>query len=161
MSRNDVYVDLKGQEISLAPLNADERRLIARLRRRAGTHPAWDDFDNYWTRAIARFAEEQGLSRSAVRRTAVYRIAQDLSGRLAVAAGLARAPDYRDELAELIQRHFPTRRAFCEATGLSEDLLSHALAHRKHLSLQTLTEALRRIGYAIHITPALERKQTG
>jgi hypothetical protein len=34
-----------------------------------------------------------------------------------VAAGLARLPDYRDELKELIRRHFPSRRAFCKASG--------------------------------------------
>jgi hypothetical protein len=157
----DVYVDLKGQEIPLAALDADERKLVARLRRRARTHPDWDDFDHYWTRAVAAFSEARGVSRSDARHTAVYRIARDLSGRLAVAAGLARVPDYRDELAELIRQHFPTRRAFCAATGLSEDLLSHVLAHRKHLSLGTLTEALGRIGCALHITAGPQRKQTG
>jgi hypothetical protein len=161
MSRPDVYVDLKGQEIPLVALDADERQLVGRLRRRARTHPDWDDFDNYWTRAVQAFAQARGLGRAEARHTAVYRIAQDLSGRLAVAAGLARVPDYRDELETLIREHFPTRRAFCEATGLSEDLLSHVLARRKHLSLGTLTEALRRIGYGLHITAEPPRKRTG
>src|SRR5919202_1213330 len=147
MSRADAYVDLKGRDIPLADLDADERKLVARLRRRARTHPDWDDFDNYWTRAVAAFYEARGRSRAEARQTPVYRVAQDLSGRLAVTAGLARVPDYRDELEELIRERFPTRRAFCEATGLSEDLLSHVLAHRKHLSLGTLTKALARIGF--------------
>jgi hypothetical protein len=73
---------------------------------------------------------------------------------LAVAAGLARRPDYRDELEELIRTHFPSRRAFCKATGVSEDLLSHVLAGRKHLSVPTLIQALERIGYVLHIAPA-------
>ena len=96
-----------------------------------------------------------------VRISAVYRIAQDLSGRLGVAAGFIRPPDYRDELEELILTRFPSRRAFCKATGLSEDMLSHVLAGRKDLSLATLTRALERIGYAVHIKPTMERKQTG
>lgn len=64
-----------------------------------------------------------------------------------------RAPDYRDELDELIRENFPTRRAFCEATGISEDMLCHVLARRKHLAIDTLNEALSRIGYTLRIQP--------
>ena len=72
---------------------------------------------------------------------------------LVLSAGLARASDYRDELEELVRSRFGTRRAFCEATGLSEDMVSHVLARRKHLAIDTLTEALGRIGCALHIVP--------
>jgi hypothetical protein len=85
-----------------------------------------------------------------------YRVGQDLGSRLAVAAGAARPPDYRDDLEELIRTRFRTRREFCEATGISEDMLSHVLARRKHLALDTLTEALNRIGYTLHIAPLAE-----
>ena len=94
-------------------------------------------------------------------------MAADLSGRIAVAAGIARLGDYRDELEELIREKFPSRRAFCEASGLSEDMLSHVLAGRKDLSLAKLTEALGRIGYRLRIVPLPEcarpqqQKQTG
>ncbi len=67
---------------------------------------------------------------------------------------MARLPDYRDELAELIDRLFATRRQFCEATGLSEDLLSHVLGRRKHLAIHTLVEALNRIGFSLRIMPS-------
>lgn len=157
----NVYVDLDGNEITLNDLDAEERRLLARLRRRARTHPDWCAFDSYWMRAVAEFYDARGLTRKDCVRTAVYRIAQDLGNRLGIAAGLVRPPDYRDQLEELILEHFPSRRAFCEATGLSEDMLSHVLAGRKDLSLGTLTVALRRIGYVLHITAALPRKQTG
>ena len=135
--------------------------MVARLRRRARTHPDWHDFGNYWTRAVAAFYEARGYSRARKRQTVVYRIAQDLSSRIAVATGWARMPDYRDELEDLIRRQFPTRRAFCKATGIAEDLLSHVLAGRKDLSLATLTKGLEQIGYALHIAPAAPRKQTG
>jgi hypothetical protein len=46
------------------------------------------------------------------------------------------------------------RRAFCEATGLGEDMLSHVLAGRKDLSVPALTRALERIGYRLRIVPA-------
>jgi hypothetical protein len=88
----------------------------------------------------------------------VYRIAQDIGGRIALATGMARLGDYRDELEMLIHQRFRTRREFCEATGLSEDMLSHVLAKRKHLAVDTLVEALGRIGYALHIAPVPEVK---
>jgi hypothetical protein len=156
-----IYEDVEGDPIGLADLDAAEGRLLARLRRRARTHPDWNDFDNYWTRAVAEFYDARGMSRAASRKTAVYRVAQDLSSRLAVAASLSRPPDYRDQLDELIRERFASRRAFCEAAGLSEDLLSHVLAGRKHLSLATLSRALERIGYRLELTPLRRRKRTG
>jgi hypothetical protein len=161
VNRSDLYVDLEGRQIGLAALDADERKLVAGLRRRARARPSWDDFDNFWTEAVPAFYAARGRSRADSQRTVVYQIAQDLSSRLAVASGLARLPDYRDQLEELIRKHFPSRRAFCQATGLSEDLLSHVLAGRKHLSLATLTRALDRIGYALSITPSPQQKRTG
>jgi hypothetical protein len=161
MKRTDHYVDLEGKPIPLADLDAEERRLVAHLRRRAHIDPDWDAFDNYWTKTVASLYAARGRSWTQARQTVVYQIAQDLSSRLAVRAGLARLPDYRDELEELISAHFPSRRAFCKATGLSEDMLSHVLAGRKDLSLAKLTSALERVGYALHIAPARQRKQTG
>jgi hypothetical protein len=161
MRQTDVYVDLEGRPIPLAGLDADERRLVVRLRRRARANPDWDAFDNWWTVAVPAFYQARGLARRAVPRTAPWRIAQDLSSRLGLAAGLVRVPDYRDELDELIRARFPSRRAFCAATGLSEAMLSHVLAGRKDLSLATLTRALGRIGYGLRIAPAPRRKRTG
>jgi len=61
--------------------------------------------------------------------------------------------DYRDELELLIVTRFRTRREFCAATGLSEDMLSHVLARRKHMAIDTLTEALARTGFRLTIVP--------
>jgi len=92
MKRADVSVDLDGQEIALSALDAEERRLVARLRRRARTHPDWNDFDNDWLREVAAFYDARGISRRRSRETAVFRIGQDLSGRLGLASGLV-SPD--------------------------------------------------------------------
>jgi hypothetical protein len=154
VKRVDAYIDLDGNEVALDGLDAEERRLVARLRRRARTHPDWSDFGTYWMRAVAEFYDARGLSRSALLRTAAYRVGQDLSNRLGIDAGLIRPPSYRDDLEDLIDTRFPSRRAFCEATGISEDMLSHVLAGRKDLSLAALTKGLGRIGYALHIRPA-------
>jgi hypothetical protein len=161
MRSADVYVTLTGQEVALTGLNREERRLLRTLERRARTHPSWTDFGNYWTREVAAFYDGRGLSRAESRRSPVYRIAQDLCSRLGIAEGLVRAPEYRAELEELIRLKFRTRRAFCEATGLSEAMLSHVLAGRKDLSLESLSKALDRIGYRLRIVPAAKAKRTG
>src|SRR5262245_21067576 len=127
MRATDVYVDLDGHEIALGALDAEERRLVARLQRRARTHPDWTDFRNYYTRVVAALYDGRGVSRKAMVRTPVWRIAQDLSGRLGIAAGLVRPDDYLGDLEDLIREKFPSHRAFCKATGLSEDVLKQVL----------------------------------
>ena len=96
MTSNDKYTDLEGREVSLTGLDEAERKLVSLLRRRAATHPNWTDFDNFWTKAVADFYDARGLTRKQSSNTAVFRIAQDLSSRLAVRSGMARLPDYRD-----------------------------------------------------------------
>ncbi len=157
MNRTKEYIDLKGQSHSLAELDTEERALIRELRDYASGH-SWNDYSNFWLSRVGYFYARRGMSRQETLRTAVYRIGQDLGSRLAVAEGMAQPPDYREDLAELIRTHFSTRRAFCEATGLSEDMLSHVLARRKHLAIDTLTKALAHIGYTLHIAPASEVK---
>jgi hypothetical protein len=80
---------------------------------------------------------------------------------IAVATGMARYGDYRDELVELIQEHFPSRTAFCKKTGISPTMLSHVMAGRKQLSLGALTAALERVGCQLRIVPAARAKRTG
>jgi len=160
MAHDDTYIDLGSREISLAKLDKEERRLVTLLRRRAATHPDWTDFDNFWMRTVAEFYDGRGVPRKESSGTTVFRVAQDLSSRLAVASATARLPDYRDELEELIRARFRTRRAFCKATGVSEDMLSHVLAGRKDLSMHTLSRALERIGYRLQITPVPRKRRT-
>ena len=114
----------------------------------------WSAFSNLWMARIAELYADQNLTRPQIRKTVVFRICQDLDSRLAVSKGMARQPDYRYELALLIEQRFQTRREFCEATGLSEDMLSHVLAGRKHLAINTLEESLHRIGFSLHIVPS-------
>jgi hypothetical protein len=146
-------MDVQKEVINVTDRTDGEPKLVAELKRQAKQLGDWNEFENYWTRAVADFYKESGLTRKQIRETAVYRIAQDLGSRIAVEAGIARAPDYRDELERLIRFQFQTRRAFCQATGLTEDMLSHVLAGRKHLAIDTLAQALDRIGYAIKILP--------
>ena len=147
------YVNLKGDFICVADLTDAEQKFVAKLKRQAKQHPDWNEFWNFWTHGVADFYKESGLTRKQIRETGVYRIAQDLGSRLAIQAGVARAPDYRDELDALIRSRFQTRREFCQATGLTEDMLSHVLAGRKHLAIETLSEALQKIGFSLRIVP--------
>lgn len=158
---NAIYVDLQGREWSLDALDSAERRLVAKLRKNGDAYQKapgdslqkWCDFDNYWLPLVVDFYTRRGLTHKEVTKTPVFEIAQDVSGRMAVALGLARRPDYRSRLAEIIDSDFKTSRAFCKATGLSEDMLSHVLAGRKDLSMEALTNALDRIGYTIRFVP--------
>jgi hypothetical protein len=153
MKRNDVYVDLNGDALALGELDAEERKLLARLRRRAKANPDWDHFDNYWTVAIPDFYEARGLVRKAVPRTLLWQIAQDLSSRLGIAAGHVQPPGPLDELDEFILSQFGSPRDFCRATGISHAALDGYLAGRADLSLLTLAEGLQRIGYRLRILP--------
>ena len=63
MHRANLYVDLDGRELCLEHLDAEERLLLARLRRRARTNPDWDAFDNYWTHAVPAFYQGRGLAK--------------------------------------------------------------------------------------------------
>jgi hypothetical protein len=160
MKRNDVYVDLDGNEVSLANLDPEERRLTAQLRRRADTKPDWIDFDNFAFNAVTDLCNTEGTPRKKVKQSIPFQIALDLSARLGIDQGMIRSPDYLDQLEDLVLNHFPSRRAFCKATGLSDSMLSHVLAGRKDLSLAVLTKALARIGYQLRITPG-QRRRTG
>jgi hypothetical protein len=156
-----VYLDLDGNAISLDGLDAGERRLLGRLERRARTQPDWNDFDNYRMPEVAAFYAGRGLSRADTIQTPIYRIAQDLSAGLGMAQGMIRPPDYLDQFEDLVLNHFPSRRAFCQASGLSEEVVDDVLAGRKDLSLEELSKALERAGYRLRIVPAARAKRTG
>jgi len=149
----DKYTDLRGVTHSLSALDDEERSLVEALIERAASETDWNRYSNHWTRRVAEFYDARGLSRDESCRTTVYRIAQDLASRIGIAAGIVRPPDYRDELADLVRRRFRSQREFCQATGISEDMLSHVLARRKHLAIDTLNDALARIGYTVRIEP--------
>lgn len=127
--------------------------MVARLRKRARSHPNWNDFDNFAFAKVGAFYDARGMTRKKSAETPVFQIILDLSGQLAVASGMARLEDYCDDLEEIVRTKFRTQREFCEATGLSEDMVSHVLRGRKHLAIDTLENALRRIGYTLRVRP--------
>ncbi len=161
MKTAEIYLDLDGNEIALATLDAEERRLIARLRRRARTHPDWTDFDNYWMRELLAFHDARGRSRTALKAHATYRIAQDLSARLGIAAGLVRPDDCASDLAELIRTLFASEAAFCKATGLGREAIDNFVAGRGDIPVEALQQGLERIGYSLRIRPMPVAQERG
>ncbi len=141
--------------------DAQERSLLDDLRRRAADKPKWHEFENYWPLGVGRFYDDRGLTRKESIQTIVFQIAQDLSSRLALATGLARPSDYRDQLEEIARERFKTGREFCKATSLSEDMASHLFAGRKHLSIETLSQVVERLGCALRIVPIAENEVDG
>src|SRR5687767_1824605 len=101
MKAAKTHIDLDGNKIGLDSLDAEEQALVARLSRRARSHPDWSNFGSYYLNAVAAFYDARGVSRRAAVRTVVFRIAQDLSSRLGIAAGLIRPDDYQSDLEEL------------------------------------------------------------
>jgi hypothetical protein len=155
MGKSNKYIGRRGDTVDLATLDRDERELVAELLRYADAHPdaRTAEYWNFYIKRVGSFYESRGLSRSETTKTLVWQIAQDINGRLLVAAGLAKdSDDYRNRLDAIIREKYGSRRKFCELTGISEDMLSHVLAKRKHLSIQSLTDALAKIGYTIQIT---------
>jgi hypothetical protein len=152
VSKNLTYVDMDGHELSLVHLDPEELNLARKLIRKATKSPDWCDFDSFWSKAVQQFYSDRGVPGVVIIQTTVYQIAADLSSRLGIASGFVRPDDYLGDLEQIIRDRFnDTNRAFCKATGLSEDMLSHVLAGRKDFSMQSLAQALDRIGYALRI----------
>ena len=152
----DNYTDIHGKEHSLAGLTAPERAALARLKKQAAGNPDWMTYSNQLMVELEKLLPASGKTRREFTQSVVYRIGQDIGSRLGVAQGKMRLSDYRDELQQLIATRFRTRREFCEATGLSEDMLSHVLAKRKNLAIDTLADALAKVGFALHIRPVAD-----
>jgi hypothetical protein len=134
-------------------LDEEEVGLLEELRDYAMKCQDWADYRNHYIARVSEFYALRGLSRQQIVQTVVWRIAQQFGSELQYRLGDVEALDYRDELEELIRAGFASRREFCQATGLSEDMLSHVLAKRKDFSMQTLSEALGKVGIGIHLAP--------
>lgn len=138
-----VYQTITGRRLKLNRLSADERKFLAIVEKRFRARPEWTKFASWW---VSRFGKAQLPASSAVRR-----ICQDLEARLGIAQKKVAAPDYRDYLADLIEKRFGSRYKFCEATGLDPGQLSRVFASRADLSLPALQKILHALGAALVI----------
>src|SRR3989304_273672 len=117
MGKNDKYTGRCGETLDLSTLDRDERELVAELVRFADAHPdaRTAEYWNFYPKRVGKFYEARGLSRSETTRTLVWQIAQDINGRLMVAAGLAKdSKEYREELDAIIRERYGSRSRFCQ-----------------------------------------------
>ncbi len=154
------HTTLQGLELDLTALTAEEAAIFDQARRASNESPEWHAFKQKWLNEVLSIYDRQKLPRREAIAKPLYRAVQDLGSRLMVEGGYAKMPSYREQIAALIETKFATRREFCAATGLSEDMLSHVLKGRKDVSIGTLTESLQKIGYALAIVP-LPRTRVG
>src|SRR5438552_3839832 len=111
MIKGSIYTTMKSANHALADLDRDERRLVDDLLAKARSSANWTEFANYYMATVGDFYIARGLSRNEIITLPLWRIVQDLKGRLMVAAGEALPPDYRDNLGALIRSEFPTQKA--------------------------------------------------
>jgi hypothetical protein len=154
------HTTLQGLDLDLTALTAEEVAVFDQACRAYSESPAWHAFKQKWLNEVLGIYDRQKLPRREAIAKPLYRAVQDLGSRLMVQGGYARMPSYREQIVALIETKFATRREFCEATGLSEDMLSHVLKGRKDVSIGTLTESLQKIGYALAIVP-LPKERAG
>ncbi len=144
--------DVNGYPIDASKLDDEEERLMERLYDKYSEKPDSIEFKKLWLELVVGMYDQRKLPRKEMIAKPLFKIAQFWDSQLMVEQGLATVPHYREQLRELSDT-YPTRRAFCDATGLSEDMLSHVLHGRKELSIAALDHILSRIGYAIRIVP--------
>jgi hypothetical protein len=145
-------------KLDLTSFTAEETVVFDQARQAYSESCAWHAFKQKWLSEVLCIYDRQKLPRREAILKPLYRAVQDLGSRLMVDGGYAKSPTYQEQLETIIKANFETRRQFCEATGLSEDMLSHVLKGRKDVSIATLTESLRRIGYALSIVPLPKAK---
>lgn len=143
-----------GNDIDVDPstLTPDERAIASRLREMADHSTNWAEFANSWRKLVVGHCEATGLPRNRIPRSPLYAMGLALDSRVKLKFGIAQPSGYRDQLLEL-SGLYATRKQFCEAIGISEDMLSHVVHNRKDLSIASLQKALDRIGYTIKLVP--------
>ncbi|HEX3151012.1 MAG TPA: hypothetical protein VHR66_23230 [Gemmataceae bacterium] len=92
MSEIASYRLMNGTTFSLTGLDADERQLVDDLFARRRSMSNWAEFGNYYIKAVAGFYEGRRLARRVIVSLPVWKIAQDMKGRMMVAMGHAEAP---------------------------------------------------------------------
>jgi hypothetical protein len=147
------YTTIQGNELDLSSLTSEETSLFLSARKAYAESLEWLGFKQRWLNDVVAFYDRQNLPRRETTSKPLFLAVQDMGSRLMVDQGFARMPGYRDQLLSIIETKFDTRREFCEAAGVSEDMLSHVLKGRKDLSIGALEELLGKIGYGLSLVP--------
>ena len=136
-----MYRTITGRPLDLSQLVREERSFIAHVHAMYKKSPEWSKFAAWWVQEF----DKRGLETGGL----VYRICQDLEGRLGIAQGQVAQPGYRDYLADLIEEKYGSRYKFCKETGVDPGHLSRVFASRSDLSLDALEKLLHALGAAL------------
>lgn len=135
----------------------DEQQIANRIMALFESATGASAFGNAWRALVFEFYRARKLTDVRILDSKLHRMGETLEDKLKLRTGTAAVPDYRDDLLEISKR-FSNRREFCEAAGISEDMLSHVIHSRKDFSIRALSEALGRIGYRIVLAPIEENR---
>ena len=141
------YEDLAGRRWSLSSLTPRERRFLRSFVKRVNEGVSWPDLCGSWRVTLLKLYH--GRSRKDVVRLPLYIVCQDIESRVGIDQGFFRQRDYRDDLAEMIRRKFPSRYRFAKRVGIDEALLSRVIRKKAHLSIDKLESALAPLGYRV------------
>lgn len=144
------YETLTHEFFNIDKLPSVERELYRNIKKTFDKKPLWNEFKIFCMNKISDTFEPK-LSRKEVVELPIYRICQDMWSRLGIEQGYVRQADYRDILATMIYRNFPSRYQFCKAVGIDEAFLSNVLNKKKNFSIETLENILDKIGYRLEI----------
>ena len=159
IERNAYYDDLSGRRWSLASLTRRERAFLRAFIRRACSGASWPELSTSWRGRLLKLYH--GRSRKKIVQLPLYAICQDLESRVGIEQGFFRQRDYRDDLAELVRRRFPSRYRFASEAGIDESLLSRVLRKGAHLSIQKLDSAVASLGYRVALIRSGRRMSRG
>ena len=153
------YEDLSGRRWSLSSLTTRERAFLRSLAKRVNDGASWPDLCGSWRLELLKLYH--GHTRKDIVRLPLYAICQDIESRLGIDQGFFRQRDYRDDLAEMIGRKFPSRYRFAKQTGIDEALLSRVLRKKAHLSIDRLEAALAPLGYRVALVRSSAQSSHG
>src|SRR6266545_6249608 len=137
------YTTLTGRRFDLSRLSDNERAFLKRIVALFRQQPHWDEFSRAW---VALGRETLWREGTIPVGHPVYRICQDLAARRGIAEGRLSRPDYRDQLADLIEERFGSRYRFCKETRIDPAHLSRVLAGKKHFATDTLFKIVEALG---------------
>ena len=143
----NTYIMLDSTEIDIGALPEVEQEFYHRMKEHYDAGMGWIEFGNLWISEISKVCKGKSPAETAA--SPLFRVCQDMESRIALREGHAREASYRDLLADLISRNYPSRYQFCKETGLDQGFLSSVLKGRKDLSLSKLEEILSKTNHRI------------
>jgi hypothetical protein len=142
------YPTITGRKLDLAGLGKTELDFLAAVKALFDRRLEWSDFSRWWTSKLL----EAGLTSKSV----VYRICQDLEARVGIMEGKVSLPDYRDQLADLIEERHGSLERFCEETGIDPEHPGRVLSARPVPCARDLSRILDAMHLSLVVQPREE-----